>query len=253
MSVALKIFFDASIRNGVIGIGVYDFNNKEKVFKTLEHKQENSYEAEMLALYSAMEYSLSSNKKTNVPMYFTDNMDLYNKGIPKDFEERFGKGLLFWIPRELNTIADDLSKDGSLVAATSIEEMIEYGKNNEINQRNIIVKLKTYSLTKRVNLLKKFFPEYCEFLDLFINPKGTSPNKKINGEMINKYISIEKSKRETFKSLLSWINTIISRGTELSQSSRKQINKFYVHHQVLKTIGPKSILKELEKFNTIKN
>jgi len=255
MSVAIKIFLDASIRNGVIGIGVYDYNTKEKISKTLEHKKENSDEAELLALYAAMEYVYGKygfQTQYQSVCYFTDNMQIYKNGIPTLFLNIFGQGQLFWIPRELNDIADKLSKNGSEVKKTSIIELSEYGNENMvINDRNIIWKLKTYSLEKRLNLLKKIYPN--DLQTILVNQYFTEKNsvKKQNYAKSHEHYLRYKNKEE-LKSLLKFALTIIDK-KELTQGSHKAFNFILKEFKVTVPFKPKDILKILENHTSIES
>ena len=68
MAQGFKICFDASIRNGLVGIGVWDFEKKVKKYVSFSSKNNmDSYTAEKMALAVAMEYAYSQDFKLPRP------------------------------------------------------------------------------------------------------------------------------------------------------------------------------------------
>jgi ribonuclease HI len=134
------IYFDASLKDGNVGIGIYNQkkNTGESIF--FENTKLTVCQAETKALQLAIQYAI--NEKISKPMFFTDNLYVFDQGFPTEFEKSFDqefKPRLFWIPRELNTEADKLSKGYKI---------------NEI--MNIANTIKTkYTFNQKLNFLKK--------------------------------------------------------------------------------------------------
>lgn len=156
MSSKTLIMFDASIKKETIGLGVYDYTNDRKVFKSVPNTSNLSIkDAETLALILSLQYINEFNiAKAHL---FTDNMDVYNTGITKNLLKKYAQKMnsveLFWIPREFNSEADYLSKQGSKeVAKTNINDIISSIKNTN---KSLKEKLIEYPVSKRLNLCKR--------------------------------------------------------------------------------------------------
>ncbi len=103
------ICFDASLKDGKVGIGIYDNLTKTSTNHIVDCPN-NSLMGETIALG----YALLQAKRTNRSFVhlFTDNKTLGDQGIPDKFKYITDhiKCTLTWIPRELNKDADLASK-----------------------------------------------------------------------------------------------------------------------------------------------
>jgi hypothetical protein len=168
MADGFKICFDASVRNGLVGIGIWDFEKKVKKYVSFSSNNTSSYTAEKMALAVAMEYAYSNSYKN--PYYFTDNSTLAENGIPKDFIKKYGNGRLHWIPREFNLEADELSKLGSkVVGNTSINSL----EDNISKEFNLIESLSEYGFQRKIDFLKRIATKHSEreFIKLLMAKK----------------------------------------------------------------------------------
>ena len=145
-----NICFDASIRNGFVGVGIYDMKTKQKEFHTFNYNGKSSYKAEKMALALAMAYARNYNLEN--PRFFTDNKQLGDEGIPTNFLERFEyvewNPELHWIPREMNTEADALSKAGSINNPIETEYLAEPSDW-------LVESLQNYTMERRLNFMDK--------------------------------------------------------------------------------------------------
>ena len=109
-----SICFDASLdvtnnisKEGIVGIGLYDITANKKFSASYllspEHSRKSD-SAEKAALFYALHYI--KKLKVNARL-FSDNLK-----IVTEYKDILPVGVsLTWIPRELNTVADLLSKD----------------------------------------------------------------------------------------------------------------------------------------------
>ena len=106
------ISFDASVMpNGFVGIGMHDITNTVRKHSGGKVGGFSSSKGEMAALMFTLDYAKEKNL-TRLNLY-TDNLDLATKGIQKLLKNyNFVDVHLTWVPRELNTSADKLSKEG---------------------------------------------------------------------------------------------------------------------------------------------
>lgn len=173
------IFFDASINNGMIGIGIYDYSNKREISKRIAIKKQinlNSFNAEIIAMISSLQYIQEQNISNKIHL-FTDNMHLYKTGISPKLLEKYkipkDQLQIFWVPRELNTKADELSKMNNNV---SLKNNNNTSEETYINKKDFINILLKYPYKQRINLLSKISnKEQLKFIQYFFNP---NTNKK---------------------------------------------------------------------------
>jgi len=198
-----RVFFDASIRNNCIGIGIYEMTTNDSTSITIQCSYDMvSSKAEEIALRQALEYSLTKYKSKTVKL-FTDNFFVYraNREVFELFNSRNNTDItLHWIPRELNTEADRLSKLGSKGIKGASSTPIVGGI------RSFIM---TKSIEQRVALLRNIFKKQHEidFLNNFLNNKSV----KGKGKGINKLLTFIRS---IFKNEeLSKINKNFTRNT----------------------------------------
>ena len=107
MSTIMKICFDASLHQGCVGIGIFNFDTKEEEIHRYEHRTDST-EAERIALIQTIFYLRKSG--ITAAHLFTDNEGLAKNGIAKTILKGFSHLTLTWIPREFNEDADRLSK-----------------------------------------------------------------------------------------------------------------------------------------------
>ena len=169
------ICFDASIKHGLVGVGVWDFTNKKKVYITYDKKLETyeSYAAETMALATAMEYAWKNKIKT--PHLFTDNLVLAQRGIPKNFTDKFGDATLSWIPREFNNEADKLSKKGRNINKIPIESLVIPKTAEGKDLTGLGKYIGDYDKETKVNLMRRLaITPFQMHLVGFINKEETS-------------------------------------------------------------------------------
>lgn len=104
------ISFDASIREGILGIGIYDNLTFEHFTYYTDISKDCSFTGETIALGCALQYAYKI-KRTVVNLY-TDNKSVANNGIPKQLQHLVEnmQVTLTWVPREMNKEADRASK-----------------------------------------------------------------------------------------------------------------------------------------------
>lgn len=157
---APKIFFDASITNNALGIGINElYSNKTGYFKyLLKDNKLNSIEGELRAFNKAIEWAQINFPNVKEYHFFTDNKPLYQKQpIPKIKDKIIE---LFWVPRELNSIADKLAnvKDTNQVSHSGInQKQISHSglKKTEIKINLGSFICQKYSYKQRLALLNK--------------------------------------------------------------------------------------------------
>jgi len=107
-----KIAFDASVMNNKnLGIGMYDMSNNVRLRKGGKLHKQCSTLGEAEALKFTLKYANEKGFK-NLAL-FTDSQNLSRHELgqyTKDYN--FNRVVLTWIPRELNTEADKMSKEG---------------------------------------------------------------------------------------------------------------------------------------------
>ena len=152
------ISFDASIMpNGNVGIGMHDITNKIRKHSGGKVNGFSSAKGEMAALMFTLDYAKDRNL-TRLNLY-TDNLDLATKNNKKLFAKyNFIDVKLTWVPRELNTSADELSKKGQKVNNMVIPSFIGPSANqtNKVNKSKgskITKMFKGYSYKQKVHLL----------------------------------------------------------------------------------------------------
>ena len=112
MSTLTKVCFDASIHDGCIGIGIFNFDTKEEL-KFRFKCPTDSFMAEKMALVKTIQY-LKTLCITSAHI-FTDNQGIANEGISKNIKNGLKDVNIHWIPREFNEDADRLSKEAHLL------------------------------------------------------------------------------------------------------------------------------------------
>lgn len=179
-----RIFLDASVSVfGVIGIGIYEAQSKEKASITIQATtQMSSVDAEELAFKKAVTFALSRFNSKNFN-FFTDNRAVYLKYREKLLEyQKDGLYLsINWIPRELNEDADRLSKlasnRGSVTGCNDIEKQIEKDLMGTPITEGLSAYIRSKTLNEKFNLMKKVFINDVEkeaFESLFTG-KGNPP------------------------------------------------------------------------------
>lgn len=170
------ICFDASVRDNIVGIGIHDTKKEVKINKRFSTPREmTSCQAETMALIATLQYIQEINTKPTIYHIFSDNMNVVRNGISNHLIEKYCQGFqvfLHWLPREFNTIADKLSKDGSAVSEITLNQ------NSQI--KNLIKVISKYPLKNKIDMLKKISktPEQLKFVQ-FIN--GETAYKKMKG------------------------------------------------------------------------
>jgi hypothetical protein len=190
MSKKRLITFDASIRNDLVGIGIYDSTKKKKVHKSFikPNKNFSALEAERMALVSALQYMQEEGIKD--AHLFTDNQNLYNEGINKALIKKYASpnAELFWLPREFNKEADALSKAGS----KKVKKELGTNINDLKHSTNFVLKteLKKYSLKRRIALFSRIAntPEQMNFLKSTIKGEVLTRLKNPNDIQFTKFI-----------------------------------------------------------------
>lgn len=187
------IHFDASICNGVCGIGVWDLKRQVKVYKSYAIDKQCSYTGEIMALLTAMEYAWE-NKISN-PILLTDNSTLAEQGIPKRFTKKFGTARLHWIPRELNEEADALSKEGRLVSTIPLTSITQKISKNNVQQ--LSMKIRNYPKDRKVILLKRLAStEYQMALISVYDFKSKTITSTFNPELDTSFVKFFNSIRK---------------------------------------------------------
>ena len=174
MSSRRLICFDASIKGNKVGIGVYDSTRKVKLYKCLAKPKGKfgAEDAETMALIASLQYM----QENDVPSahLFTDNINVYNVGINKNMVRKYlgtlGTVELFWIPREFNQTADELSKKGRDVEKIELGELINISDPKsekktktikmkktpeEVAQLGLKDRIKEYPIKQRLTLLRR--------------------------------------------------------------------------------------------------
>ncbi len=173
------ICFDASIRDGKVGIGIWDSTNNRKVFKTfgMPYKNFQSDEAERMGLIATLQYIQEFN--ITQAHLFTDNQNVYNEGINKKLLRKYTKKMsyveLFWLPRQFNQEADLLSKKGSEVNKVAINTLVQQNidKSSAATGTGLNLRIKSFTLTQRFKLFRRiatseFQMNFCNMIE---NPK----------------------------------------------------------------------------------
>jgi len=192
MSTLTKICFDASVHEGFVGIGIYNFDTQEEIIHRYKANDMDSTTAETMALVKTLHYM----KERNITKahLFTDNQAVAKKGISNKLSKNISASLT-WIPREFNVDADRLSKRAHLLKGVElgISGRHNRGTAHRITQRNlemndpVIIErkreeralkanipqiknlksaVKQYPLSARINILKKF--NNSEFTDTIL-------------------------------------------------------------------------------------
>lgn len=154
------ITFDASLKNNKVGIGIYDNLTKES-FNYITDCPDDSLRGETIALGCALSYVNKTNRKE--VHLFTDNKQLANLGIPKQFKELYPdiEASLRWIPRELNKEADLASKHAFFphVKNPSVTKLKNLRKSQNFHkdskESNLATKFKNFNKNKKVEMLEK--------------------------------------------------------------------------------------------------
>lgn len=142
------ISFDASVKDGKLGIGIYDnLTFKHFTYYTTIDK-DCSFKGEQIALGCALKYAHKI-KRTKLNLY-TDNQAVANHGIPKQFQHLVeGKVVkLTWIPREFNKEADKASKGKTDPVNVQADKIIKNSTRKALLQHPFDEKIK---LLKRIS------------------------------------------------------------------------------------------------------
>lgn len=170
-----KIFFDASLKNNIVGIGIHDFISNKQISLSKSFSSKSTTEAENLAFQKAISFALKIYSVSEIH-FFTDNKNLFDSFKTKVINST--KINLFWIPRELNSIADKFSK----IKPSLKQQKQPLTNSSKINHTKGNLSKKTiikdslssylvnhYSFQKRILLLKKIFPNKSNFLEQLIS------------------------------------------------------------------------------------
>lgn len=214
-----RVFLDASVSEfGVVGIGIFESQSKEKASITVQTTTTmSSTEAEELAFRKAIVFAMSkfSSKTLN---FFTDNQSVYknNRDLLSVFNKKGYQLTINWIPRELNTEADKLSKlassRGSVTGCNTVEKAIEENVSGTIIT-GIAGFIREKTLVEKMNLMRRVFINKIEVdaISYFFDGKGTKPKvtktNKVFYKDFAKYISCtffaqEKKKYKDLKNFL---------------------------------------------------
>lgn len=170
------ISFDASVMpNGYVGIGMHDITNKTKKHGGGKVCGFSSAKGEMAALMFTLDYAKEKNL-TRLNLY-TDNLKLATKNNKKLYAKyNFIDVKLTWVPRELNTSADKLSKEGQKVNKIVTPSFIGPSAN-QTKKVKIVKKSKESRKIYGKDLIGPVEPEKIEgTLKLF---RDWSYNKKV--------------------------------------------------------------------------
>jgi len=156
-----SISFDAAIphNRNIVGIGIFDTTHNVKFHLSYNIDKNCSLTAETMALACALEYAYENNYD-DIEL-FTDNKPLANRGIPDHFliKYPFKNIKLSWIPRELNQVADDLSKNKTDYNFNTMKSA------NQTNKSAIKEMFSKYNYEQKVAFIKKMAkrPDEKEF------------------------------------------------------------------------------------------
>ena len=108
------IYFDASYRDGSAGIGIHNVTTGDKIKKSYQGNYiEDAFISETMALIETLRYISVRGNQCHY-LLCTDNLALYKNDISPDLRKKYLKGFdivnLYWLPREMNTIADKLAQ-----------------------------------------------------------------------------------------------------------------------------------------------
>lgn len=183
-----RIFFDASVSDfNVVGIGIYEMMSGEKTTVTIQsNKIVSSNDAEEMAFKRALQFAINTFDSKQL-FLFTDNRGVYlnNRHIVEAYTHNGYTISLNWVPRELNTEADKLSKlassRGSVTGCNKIEKVIEKELFGTPITDGLAEFIRSKPLENRLKMVKNLFrkPIQLEAYDFFIAGKGSkSPNPK---------------------------------------------------------------------------
>jgi len=180
------ISFDASIKEGYVGIGIFNNNNGDSLHYKFKIKMNSSRMAEEMALLCAIKYANDNYIAT--PFFFTDNLPLFNdiNENQQMYIDKYSKIMtkikhkkrinIHWIPREINTEADKLSK----IKCKTVSKKSIKSKSKKLKNRNEILK----------NILKK--KDDKKYSNKFANLLATINDKKARTLLRSKYSKSEK-------------------------------------------------------------
>lgn len=232
MSSLTKVCFDASIHDTYIGIGIFNFDTKEKLsfrVSLIQDKKIASIDAERIALVKAIHY-LREQNITSAHL-FTDNIELAEKGLSKTFKNEFSYLTLNWIPREFNKDADKMSKEGHTKEcflkidkmSKKVEKMTKktpdntpYDKKHKMYYNDAYKKIINADLPKRVNILRNIARNKYEHNIIESIENGT--------EVTTVY-------SKNSKTFLKLVNTIINKDER--ESTNHKITEQYKKHQLV--------------------
>lgn len=108
------IYFDASHHDSHVGIGIHNVTTGDKVKKYYQGDYiQDAYISETMALIETLRY-VSQRGNQRHYLLCTDNLVLYKNNISPGLRKKYLKGFdivnLYWLPREVNTIADKLAQ-----------------------------------------------------------------------------------------------------------------------------------------------
>jgi len=155
MSTIMKICFDASLHQGCVGIGIFNFDTKEEVMHRYEHRTDST-EAERIALIQTIFYLRKEG--ITAAHLFTDNEGLAKNGIAKEILKGFSHLTLTWIPREFNEDADRLSKKAHTLSPKILKPLPTTSNEYKvtISNRAIFDTVKGASLRQKLVLLERW-------------------------------------------------------------------------------------------------
>ena len=243
------ITFDASLKLGKVGIGIYD-NITKTSHNFITECENNSLLGEKIALGCAIMYAAKKNRKK--VHLFTDNLGLAQSGIPPQFKS-IVKDLeltLTWIPRELNKEADLASKNAFFphIKNPSLNQLKQLSKvetkvfkKTKVKQTNIPVALPVFKNIKKqqkINMLNALATQKHEHEIIRLCTDGTK--KHYNIGMSNSTINFIKI-----------IRSVLCEN-ELSWYANTRLKKIFLTKQIAvnnQVVSKESFIKFLKKRN----
>lgn len=235
-----RIFLDASVSEfGVVGIGIYESQSKEKTAITLQTTTPlTSNEAEELAFKKAIAFA-STKFKSKVFYFFTDSQYVYKKyrEIMESYNKENLQLMINWIPRELNGEADKLSKLASSRGRVEGSHAVEVAIEQEVGTiitTSICDFIRGKTLKQRYTLLRKIFHNENEksAINYLFHKIGSKPNttkakivllKNLARYIQSTYSATEKKKLNGVKEFLVPFRE--GPGNQVAGLKNKQIEK----------------------------
>jgi hypothetical protein len=224
------VTFDASVKDGKIGVGIHDNLNKKSRHYSSDFDG-SSYEAEMIALGCALKYCVETRKNTKNEWVhlFTDNKGVAKNGIPaafRHFEAELRFVNLTWIPRELNTLADKVSKLANVEKRRKLN-IKKKEKALKSRQKQKTESVKSPTVKRHTNAIREMFRQHSfdDKMRLFSNlavDKNERELLRLCEEGVENNYSFRFSKSS--ENFIKLVHTVFGDG-EISHYARKRIGK----------------------------